>query len=284
MTLHPALAAAVALGGNFLLSLGMTLQKRYVSWIGAAGPRDAAFRRARLAWFLGFMLVNAVPAFNYVALLGLPPNVVGAASGSSVAFTAILAWPLLGERLGARRAILSGLLLGAIALAGLRGGAASDPAVGDAYSAAAIYAALALPLAAGALALALRARRDRGGRGSGAPVRGLAPLLAAVGGSFSGYMVLPMRAIQIAAGDRPAAWLGTPFPYLFLAGGLGGFAFAQLAYKEGEMSSVAPAFYGMQVLWPALASYLAFAAPLDPAQALAFAAIAACVVLVGRSD
>ena len=278
------LAAAAALGGNALLSLGMVLQKRNVAWLGAARPLDRGSRRAALGWLAGFMLVNAAPAFNYLALLGLPPNVVSAAAGSNVAFTALFAAPLLGERLGPRRAAFSALLFGAIALAGLRGGEAG----GGAFSPAALYAFIALPAAAAALAWALlRARRGRAAPAGAAERKGdraLALLFAAVAGSCGGYMVLPMRALQLAAGGEVARWLSTPYPYLFLAGGIGGFVHVQVAYREGEMASVAPLYYGLQVLWPALASYFVFSSPFDPLQAAAFLAIAAAIALISRGS
>jgi len=266
--MSPIVAFVVALGGNLVLSLGMTLQKRHVGWIGSPGPRDAAFRRARALWIAGFMLMNVAPAFNYLALLGLPPNVVAAAAGSSVAFTALLAAPLLGERIGGGRLAWSAALFAAIAAAGLRGSPTEK-----ALEKAALYFFLAFPAAGATAALALR-RRWRGPR--------LALLFAGVAGAFGGYMVLPMRAVQIAAGSDAAAWLATPYPYLFLAGGFGGFSLAQFAYKDGDMARVAPVYYGMQVLWPAIGSYFAFAAPFDPIQAAAFAAVALCVGMIAR--
>jgi drug/metabolite transporter (DMT)-like permease len=278
MTIPAYAAALVALGGNALLSLGMVLQKRNISCLDKGRPRDAAFRRSALGWFAGFMLVNIVPAFNYVALLGLPPNVVGAMAGTSLAFTALLSVPILGERLGSRRLVLSAALFAAIIVAGLRGssGAAAD----ESFSPAALYAAFALPLAVAAAAWARRAVLGHTGRGG--ERRKLALLFAAVAGSCGGFMVLPERALQIVAGDAPLRWLATPFLYLFLGGGLGGFVHLQVAYKDGEMTSVAPVYYGMQVLWPALASYSVFAAPFDPIQAAAFAALAICVGAISK--
>ncbi len=46
------------------------------------------------------------------------------------------------------------------------------------------------------------------------------------------------------------------------------------------MAAVAPAFYGMQVLWPALASYFVFGATFYPVQTAAFALVALCVAFI----
>jgi drug/metabolite transporter (DMT)-like permease len=268
MNPSPLSAALIALTGNFILSLGMVLQKRNVSWLGHKGARDRSFVRARSGWLLGFLLMNAAPIFNYLALLGLPPNVVGAAIGSSVAFTAILSALMLGETLGSRRLLWTCVMFAAIALAALRGRAGSGS-----LAVPALYAFLAVPLL-GALVCVARRRRRKSAS--------LAVAIAAVAGAMGGYMILPLRALQIDAGASLSGWLASPFLYLYIVAGAGSFSIVQLAYKDGEMSRVSPAYYGMQVLWPALASYFAFSTPFDSLQALAFAAIAACVFLIAR--
>ena len=120
MTLNPLIAAGAALSGNFILSVSMILQKRYVSWFGYKGLKDSAYRQKRFGWVLGFTLMNLAPILNYIALLGLPPNVVGAASGTNVAFTAILATFMLGERLNAGKIFWTGVMFSMMVIAALR--------------------------------------------------------------------------------------------------------------------------------------------------------------------
>lgn len=285
MSLPPAIAAAIAVSGNLVLSLGMALQKRHVGWIGhrperapwrpAGFPaglerrRVGRFYRDFVSWFLGFMLVNIVPAFQYFALMGLSTNVVGAAAGTSVAFTAILAKLMLKERLGGRRLAWTIVLFAAIAAAGFLGEGGSSAAAG--LSPAALFFFLGLPLAAGAALFALRGRH-KGPR--------LAAATAAVSGCLGGFMVFPLRALQVAAAPGISGWLASPYFYAFLVSGSSSLALIQTAYKDGEMAAVAPAFYGVQVLWPALASYFVFGAKFYPAQTAAFAAVAACVAII----
>jgi drug/metabolite transporter (DMT)-like permease len=285
MSLHPGIAAAIAVSGNFVLSLGMAMQKRHVGWIGhrperrpwrpADFPpererrRDGRFYRDFAMWFLGFMLVNIVPAFQYFALMGLSTNVVGAAAGTSVAFAAILAKLMLKERLGARRLAWTIVLFASIAAAGFLGEGGSSAAAG--LSPAALFFSLGLPLAAGAALFAARGRL-KGPR--------LAAAIAAVSGCLGGFMVFPLRALQVAAAPSLSGWLSSPYFYAFLAAGSSSLALIQTAYKDGEMAAVAPAFYGLQVLWPAMASYFVFGAKFYPAQTAAFAAVAVCVAAI----
>jgi drug/metabolite transporter (DMT)-like permease len=278
-------AAAVAVSGNLVLSLGMSLQKRHIGWIGrkpsrtpwrpAHLPPEGERRRAGrfyrdfAVWFLGFMLVNVVPAFQFFALMGLSTNVVAAIAGTSVAFTAILSKFLLRERLGKRRLAWTIVLFAAIAAAGFLGENGSSEL--DELSPGALFACLGIPLAAGIMLLALRGRL-KGPR--------LAAFLAAVSGSLGGFMVFPLRALQVAAGPGFSGWLSSPYLYAFLASGISGFVLTQTAYKDGEMASVAPAYFGLQVLWPALASYFVFGAKFIPAQTLAFALVALSVAFI----
>lgn len=285
-----AAAALLALAGNFVLSLGMVLQKRHVGWLGRKGGLGRESRRDRRGWTAGFVLMNLAPIFNYFALLGLAPNIVAAMIGSSVAFTTLLAALVLKERVGGRRLCWTGGLFAALALAGLRGEAA-----GASFSPAALAASAALPPAAGLLLVLARERRRRRGAGGGdgqparsqpardLSARGLAAALGAAAGAAGGSMVLSMRAVQLSGGGSLAGWLGTPYLYGYAAAGLAAFALIQLAYKDGEMSSVSPVFYGMQVLWPALSSYAVFDAPFDLVEAEAFGAIALAILFIARA-
>jgi len=274
-----AAAALLALAGNFVLSLGMVLQKRHVGWLGRKGGLGRESRRDRRGWTAGFVLMNLAPVFNYFALLGLAPNVVAAMIGSSVAFTTLLAALVLKERIGARRLCWTGGLFAALALAGLSGEAA-----GASFSPAALAACVALPPAAGLLLAVARERsRRRGPSKRGLSKRGLAAALAAAAGAAGGSMVLSMRAVQLSAGGSLSGWFGTPYLYGYAVAGIAAFALIQLAYKGGEMSSVSPVFYGMQVLWPALSSYAVFAAPFDLIEALSFGAIALAILFISRS-
>ncbi len=100
-------------------------------------------------------------------------------------------------------------------------------------------------------------------------------------GALGGFMVLAMRVIQSGPGTL-AAWIFAPWLWLYVAAGVSAFVLSQKAYAAGSLGQVAPAFYGMQVLWPALASYAVFATPFIPLQVLAFAAIALAVFFMAR--
>lgn len=264
--MEPNTAGAIAVTGNLVLSFGMTLQKLNISWLGRKRPWDRSFYRNFGGWFVGFMLMNIAPIFTFFAVMGLPTNVVAATAGTSVAFTALLAKFLLKERFGADRLAWTIALFASIVAAGFLGGGASSD--GSSLSPAALYIFLAIPLLAGGGVFAVR-KHHKGPR--------LASILAAASGCISGFMVFPLRALQVATDPGIAGWLVSPYLYLYLTAGITSFILIQVAYKDGEMVSLAPALYGMQVLWPAIASYFVFGENFYPLQTLAFAFVAICV-------
>ncbi|HUX37664.1 MAG TPA: hypothetical protein VMV44_07135 [Rectinemataceae bacterium] len=302
-----------ALVSSAILSLGMILQKRHVAFIGHKGKHDKAFVRDRGGWILGFTLVNLAPPFNYLALLGLPTNVVAGIAGSSVAFAAIFSALILGERITTRQVGLTVALFCAIALAGLRG---TGAAKGDSPDTAATWLFIIIPFIAGGAALVLRAFRGKSlaakeEAAQSAAARGpktakrrktatspeiatalppgrarpawLAVAIGAIAGSMGGFMLVPLKLLGF-VDPTIAAWLGAPWLWLYIAAGIASFAIVQLAYKDGAMNRVAPAFYGLQVLWPALASLFVFSLAFDPLQWLAFAAIGVCVILIAAGE
>jgi len=214
-------------------------------------------------------LMNITPVFNYFALMGLPTNVVGAAAGLSVAFTAILAKLMLRESLDIRRLGWTIILFGAIVSAGFLGELGSSGNKG--LSRSALFFFLGIPLGFGVLLLVFRSRL-KGPRH--------AAILGAISGCLGGFMVFPLRALQVDAGTGILGWLASPYLYAYFAAGLGSFILIQLAYKDGEMSAIAPALYGMQVLWPALGSHFVFGAKFFPAQTAAFVLVAICVAAI----
>jgi len=269
LIIPPALAASVAVVGNFVLSLGMTLQKQHIGWIGRDRPPGARRGRDLALWLLGTCLMNVVWIFTFVALFGLSTNVVGAITGTSVAFTAMLAKLMLKEKLGKRRLAWTIALFAAIAAAGFLGETGASG--GKDLSPGSLYAFLAVPLAAGGLLWAFRSRL-RGPR--------LAAGIAAASGAIGGFMIFPMRAIQVSVGPELSSVVASPYLYAYLVAGLTSFVLIQVAYKDGEMSTVAPALYGMQVLWPAIGSPFVFGSAFSLPQAAAFLLVAVCVAAI----
>jgi len=100
-----AAAYFTALLGNFLLSLGFSLQKKHVSWLSAKRRGEKVRQGEVIGWTSGFILMNLQPIFNYLALGVLPPNVVAAIGGSNIIFTIVLSYWMLGEKPHRRKSL-----------------------------------------------------------------------------------------------------------------------------------------------------------------------------------
>ena len=90
MTMTALGAGLVGLAGNFVLSLGMVLQKKNVAWFGAKDRARGELRREASGWIAGFCLMNVVRRLPVTSrCMGLAANIVGAALIGSdvVAFT-----------------------------------------------------------------------------------------------------------------------------------------------------------------------------------------------------
>lgn len=280
----PLLGMVSALAGSAILSYSLILQKRHGSWIdyhlgslsGARLLSDPTTQemtkgtrfKELLLWLLGFGLMNLRSVFVYIALYGLRPNVVAAASGSSVAFTALLSVPLLHEHISAKRFSWTLVLFVALAFLGFHG----SPGSGD-FSDLGLSIAFAIPVVASVVLVALRRKFD-------GPA--LAAALAGTAGAFAGFMVLAMEGLKSL--PRLADWLTAPYIYMYLVCGVASFLLNQAAYRKGKMSVIAPSYYGLEVLWPAVASYGVVGAWFDPLQVISILVIAGSILMLARGD
>ena len=114
-----------ALFGNFLLSLGFSLQKKHVHWLSAKRRGESIRRGEIIGWASGFVLMNVQPIFNYIALETLAQNIVAALGGSNIIFTIVLSYFLLGERMPPRKIPFFVLLMASLVYAGVVGQEAS---------------------------------------------------------------------------------------------------------------------------------------------------------------
>lgn len=297
MTLPVYVALLLALAGSACLSLGMVLQKKHVLWFETRRNKGP-YARDMWFWMAGLLAMNLQPVFLFLSLFGLSPSVAAATNGASVTFTALFSIPLLGETMSRRKAAWSVLLFVAIAGAALTAApqdaeapqVAAAPQVAEAPGAAGfepfpLVAALLVPLACAFLIARMMKTAPSaatGGGRTGVQIPGsrngrLAVVMGAASGALGGFMVLPMRILQ--GSSLPVgAWFASPWIYLYAVAGGAAFYFSQKAYASGKLGAVAPAFYGLQVLWPALVSYPVFSALFMPAQAAFFVVIAVAVV------
>lgn len=259
-------AYAAALAGNFLLSLGFTLQKRHVRWLSARKRGEKTRRADVVGWLAGFTLMNIQPIFNYLALAALAPNVVAAVGGSNIVFTILLSRFMLHEHLKTSRIPWVVMMTAGLAWAGFL----QQEATGL-FNIQAFWTAFFIPTSVALLALLLVSRM-------GPNMTGVA--LGSVAGSLGGFMVLVIEALRRTEGTASLEWFLSPYLYVYLFCGIASFMIKQVAFERGNMNAVAPSFYGFLVIYPSIAAYFVSGLAFSLEQAGAFILIAVSIAML----
>lgn len=243
-----ALAAALCSG------IAAVLQARAVGRSGSDTTGAALMARlVRSGTYLaGLALVAAGFLLSVLALRELPVFVVAVARASSLGVTALLAWPLLGVRVGRREVA---------ALLGLSAGLLLVVASGEAGPVAEVPDAVrwGLPVALVALVLlALVVQRQTG------PRTGIA--LAAVAGLGFGLVGVSARAVTA---EAPLDLLLDPAVWTLGGAGLHGLLVYASALQRSTVTSATAALVGIETLSGAAAGILLLGDSPRPGWALA---------------
>ncbi len=256
----------IALCGNFLLSLGFSLQKKHVGWLSAKRRGEKVRNGEIIGWTVGFILMNVQPIFNYVALGRLAPNIVASIGGSNIIFTILLSYFLLGEKIKASKIPAIVLMAISLAYAGFVGQESSQQFKKEAF-----WIAFFLPTAFAMLVLL-------GNRKLSAQHLGM--FLGSAAGALGGFMVLCLDALRINHGSDFFGWVLSIYLYVYLFCGASSFMIKQFAFEKGRMNAVAPTFYGFMVLYPSIATYFVSKVPLHAQELFAYAGISVSILLL----
>lgn len=255
-----------ALLGNFLLSLGFSLQKKHVSWLSAKRRGEKIRNGEIIGWTMGFILMNVQPVFNYFALGKLAPNIVASIGGSNIIFTIFFSYFLLGEKIKPSKIPAIGLMAISLAYAGLVGQESSQQFKKEAF-----WIAFFIPTAFAMLVLLANRKLT---------AQQLGVFLGSAAGSLGGFMVLCLDALRINHGSDFFSWVFSIYLYVYLFCGASSFMIKQFAFERGKMNSVAPTFYGFMVLYPSIATYFVSKVPLHAPQLFAYAGISMAIILL----
>jgi drug/metabolite transporter (DMT)-like permease len=234
-------AVAAALCAAVCSGLAAVLQAKAVGGVAADTSRGGLMRQLTSSgWYrLALLLVAMGFLFSMLALRELPIFVVAVARASSLAVTALLAWPVLG--LVPRRRDVVGLCAVASGLLLVVGSAQTGPAVQVTTH---VRVAMAATLAAAVLLALVLVRRDGPRAGSA---------LAVVAGIDFALVGLGSRAMDVSgAGDLvadPAAWV------VVLAGAHGLTTYAH-ALQRVTVTTATALMVGVETLAGALVGVL----------------------------
>jgi drug/metabolite transporter (DMT)-like permease len=270
MALAHYISIVSAVSGSAVVSLGMVLQKKGVSWLTHKKNGYPHFTRDKIFWLLGFALNNSLIFFYYFALKGLDASIVGSMMALNIIFTSVFSALVLREPISKQVTIGSLALIFFIVLAHLSGGTSASFAPPPLYLIVLFYT---VPFFLVLLALVGRRFLSLGNQAYGS-------LFALAAGCLEGIIIVIVKAIQNDRGDRLLEYLETPYPYMYVIASIAVVSFMQVAYLNGKMTKVAPVLWGAQIAYPVMITYLAFSVPMTPIQVVAFGGILLCVILI----
>jgi drug/metabolite transporter (DMT)-like permease len=235
------LAVAAALCAAVCSGLAAVLQAKAVVRVAAETSQLGLLRQLTTSgWYrLALLLVALGFLCSMLALRELPIFVVAVARASSLAVTALLAWPVLG--LVPRRQDVLGLCAVAIGLLLVVGSAQPGPAVQVATD---VRAAMVAALAAAVLVALVLVRRD-GPRTGGA--------LAVVAGIDFALVGLGARAMDLSGADD---LLSDPAVWVVVAAGAHGLATYAHALQRVAVTNATAIMVGVETLTGALVGVL----------------------------
>jgi len=114
------------------------------------------------------------------------------------------------------------------------------------------------------------------------PGRARTVLLAIFAGLLGGFTFVIMNVMVRTLAPNLAAYLRSPYPYLFVLVGTVAFVALQMALRQGAMIVVGPLQNAFLIIYPAIGSWLVFGVRLGLVQAAAIAAILACCLAILR--
>ena len=83
-------------------------------------------------------------------------------------------------------------------------------------------------------------------------------LYAAVSGLSAGLLVVFLKMLMVTYGFRVSQFFGSPYLYLYILFAVLSLIALQLANKCGDMIIIGPVQYSIQIVYPAVSTYLVF--------------------------
>ena len=248
-----------------LLSIGLVLMKKGISWIGFKGQKNPSFYKNLFIWIAGFILTNSYIVPNTLALKHLDPHIVASVAGWGVVMMILFSRALLKEKLYRSDLLFAAVIFIAILLLNFFEYHEDARAVNWPM----LTGAVLLPLALALVAVPGIVKKK---------IKAL--LLAVVSGISAGMIVVIMKILVSDFGFRVADYFTSPYFYLYLFFSLSAFITLQIAYKLAVMMIVGPAQYSAAIIYPALCSFFIFSNRLHLIQIIAITTVIASVTLI----
>lgn len=266
----------MALTAYSLVSAGLALMKKGVSWMGWRGERSRAYYRNLAWWVSGFILMNIYGIPSAVALKHLPPHIVAACAGWGIVTLVFLSRIVLNEKLDRADIVYSILIVAGITL--LNFFELPDPGQSADASALLMLCAIPLFLFIAGFIPRLFPRVGTGCR-YGCTSRVKTVLFASVSGMSAALMVVFLKLLVLEYQYRIGLYFQSLHLYGYAGFALLSFIALQMALKNGPMMAAGPVQYSATILFPVPAAVWVFDRRIAIWQ---YAAVALIVFAVAR--
>lgn len=227
-----------------LISTGIVLQKKGISWIGWTGKRDRIYYKHLSVWATGFLLMNIFGIPSAIALKSLPPHIVSAFAGWGIIVLLFLSKYFLKEKIFRSDLFYSGIVMSGIVLLNLTENISGTYKISDSILTI-IY--FLFPLFLFVISILFI---------SGNRLKNI--FYAFISGSTAGLMVISLKGLVKLYEYRIVEYPGSVYFYLYIIFALLSFISLQMSLKSGPVLITGQIQYSMTIVYPVAGTLIVF--------------------------
>lgn len=257
------LMAAIAYS---LISAGIVLQKKGISWIGWKERKDKQYFKHLSIWLSGFLIMNIYGIPSAIALKSLPPHVVSAFAGFGIIVLIFLSKYFLKDRIFRSDYFYSAIVMAGIILLNLTENISGESDISRGILTFLFFFA---PVLMFLFVLIIN---------SGDRLRNI--VFAAVSGCSAGVMVISLKGLVHFFEYRISEYPGSLYFYLYIFFALLSFISLQISLKSGPVLITGQIQYSTTIIYPVAGSVIVFSGSTGPLQLASIVLIVAGIIKI----
>lgn len=259
---------SAALLGMLMHSVGLIMQKKGLDDFKFKGIKNLKENHHFMIWFVGILLAYVISVLpTGFASDGLPPHIVSAISGLSIATVIILSHFFLKERIFPMDIILSiVMILGIFGISIMK-----DTTPKTTMDMKALYIMMIIPFL-----LLLPLLKGHTGK------RLKTVVFSAFSGVTSGLCFVLLNIAVKQSGGTASGIFHSIYTYEYTVLGFFSAVAMQAAYKCGKIINIVPLQVSLGIIYPLICSYFIFEKSISLAQDLLIAVIAVCCAVIQK--
>ncbi len=227
-----------------LISAGIVLQKKGISWIGWKDRKDKKYFKHLSVWMSGFIIMNIYGVPSAIALKSLPPHIVSAFAGFGIIVLIFLSKYFLKDRIYSSDYFYSAIVMAGIILLNLSEGISRESVMTGGIL---TYLYFLAPVLMFVFLFVI----DYGDK-----FRNI--FFAAVSGCSAGIMVISLKGLVNLFEYRLSEYPGSIYFYFYIFFALLSFISLQMSLKSGPVLITGQIQYSTTIIYPVAGSIIVF--------------------------